>query len=444
MSNTKPQKMKGKFTIVSLTAREILDSRGNPTIEVDCELHDGTLARAAVPSGASTGSHEAVELRDGDASRYGGKGVLKAVAKVNEVIASALKNMDVRRQVDIDHTMIALDGTPNKAHLGANAMLGVSLAVARAGAVASGLPLYQYLGGPSATRLPVPHMNILNGGVHAHWQGADLQEFMIAPYGADNFSQALEWGSEIYHVLQALLKEKGLSVGIGDEGGFAPRVSSNEEPFKLIVQAIKSAGLTPGDDVGIACDPASSEFYENGKYHLRSENRTLDSAAMSAYYVDLVDRYPLVLLEDGMAQDDWAGWGLLNDALGDRIELVGDDVFCTNPEIIARGIEQNIANAVLIKLNQIGTLTETIAATRLARNNGWGAFVSHRSGETVDSFIADMTVALDTGHLKAGAPARGERVEKYNQLLRIEQQLGRAATYAGPNAYVRKPRRQAD
>lgn len=433
--------MNSQFTIASVVAREILDSRGNPTVEVDCELQNGICGRAAVPSGASTGSHEAVELRDGDANRYRGKGVLHAVANVNEIIAPALHSMDVRRQAFIDHTMISLDGTPNKAHLGANSILGVSLAAARAGAAASELPLYQYLGGPGATRLPVPHMNILNGGIHAHWQGADFQEFMIAPYGADSFGQALEWGSEIYHVLQALIKKKGMFVGVGDEGGFAPQVSSNEVPFELIMQAIQSAGLKPGEDVGIACDPASSEFYENGQYHLRSENRTLDSAEMTAYYATLVDRYPLVLLEDGMAQDDWAGWGLLNQALGDRIELVGDDVFCTNPEIIARGIEQNIANAVLIKLNQIGTLTETIAATRLARNHGWGAFVSHRSGETVDSFIADMTVGLDTGHLKTGAPARGERVEKYNQLLRIEQQLGKAATYAGPNAYVRNPLR---
>jgi enolase len=430
------------FEIQSLLAREILDSRGNPTVEVECELQDGTCARAAVPSGASTGTREAAELRDGDSKRYRGKGVLQAVAHVNETIAPKLHRLDARGQAAIDQTMIELDGTPNKARLGANAILGVSLAVARAASIGSGLPLYQYLGGPGATRLPVPHMNILNGGVHAHWQGADFQEFMIAPYGADSFSQALEWGSEIYHALQSLLEEKGLSVGVGDEGGFAPRVSSNEEPFELILQAIHSAGLTAGQDVGIACDPASSEFYKNRQYHLRSENQTLDSAAMTAYYAKLLDSYPMVLLEDGMAEDDWAGWQLLNRTLGDRIELVGDDVFCTNPQIIARGIEDNIANAVLIKLNQIGTLTETIAATRLARNHGWGAFVSHRSGETADSFIADLTVALDTGHLKAGAPARGERVEKYNQLLRIEQQLGRAGTYAGETAYVRKPARQ--
>ncbi len=432
--------MNHRFVIGSVVARQILDSRGNPTVEVECELADGTCARAAVPSGASTGSREAVELRDGDAEYYRGRGVLQAVANVNGIIASALQGRDVRRQAEIDQTMIELDGTPDKARLGANAILGASLAVARAAAAASGLPLFQYLGGPGATRLPVPHMNILNGGVHAHWQGADFQEYMIAPFGADSFSQALEWGSEVYHALQAMLEKKGLSVGVGDEGGFAPQVSSNEEPFELIVEAIHSAGLRPGQDVGIACDPASSEFYENGEYHLRSENRSLDSTAMTAYYAQLIDRYPLVLLEDGMAQDDWPGWKIHFAELGARIELVGDDVFCTNPEIIARGIEDNIANAVLIKLNQIGTLTETIAATRLARNHGWGAFVSHRSGETVDSFIADMTVALDTGHLKTGAPARGERVEKYNQLLRIEQHLGAAARYAGPGAYVRPPK----
>lgn len=427
------------FIIKSLRGREILDSRGNPTVEVECELQDGSCARAAVPSGASTGSREAVELRDGDSKRFRGKGVLLAVANVNEAIAGKLLGMDVRQQALIDQTMIELDGTPNKARLGANAMLGVSLAVARAAAMASHLPLYQYLGGPGATRLPVPHMNILNGGVHAHWQGADFQEFMIAPYGANSFSQALEWGSEVYHALQAILASKGLSVGVGDEGGFAPQVTSNEEPFELIVEAIHSAGLRPGQDVGIACDPAASEFYKNGQYHLRTENRKLNATEMSAYYAKLIDTYPLVLLEDGMAQDDWGGWKIHFAELGNRIELVGDDIFCTNPEIIARGIKENIANAVLIKLNQIGTLTETIAATRLAHNHGWGAFVSHRSGETIDSFIADMTVALDTGHLKTGAPARGERIEKYNQLLRIEQHLGSAARYAGPAAYVRPP-----
>jgi len=427
------------FLIEAIDAREILDSRGNPTVEVECRLNDGTQARAAVPSGASTGTREAVELRDADPKRFQGKGVLQAVANVNESIAPAIIGMDCRQQARIDQTLIELDGTPNKARLGANAMLGVSLVVARAAAQASDLPLYQYLGGPGSTRLPVPHMNILNGGVHAHWQGPDFQEFMIAPYGAGNFRQALEWGSEIYHALRSLLEQRGLSVGVGDEGGFAPHVSSNEEPFELIVAAIEQAGLKPGQDVGIACDPASSEFFEAGQYHLRTEERRLDPSEMVAYYQLLVERYPLVLLEDGMAQEDWAGWRELNQTLGERIELVGDDLFCTNPQLIARGIEEDVANAVLIKLNQIGTLSETIAATRLARDHGWGAFVSHRSGETVDSFIADMTVALDTGHLKTGAPARGERVEKYNQLLRIEEHLASAARYAGTAAYVRSP-----
>ncbi len=431
--------MNDRFAIQAVTAREILDSRGHPTVEVDCELKDGTRSRAAVPSGASTGSREAVELRDGDGSRFGGKGVLQAVANVNQTIAPHIRGMDARRQAQIDQAMIDLDGTPNKAGLGANAILGVSLAVARAAARASGLRLFQYLGGPGATRLPVPHMNILNGGVHAHWQGADFQEYMIAPYGASSFRQALEWGSEVYHALQALLEQQGLSVGVGDEGGFAPHVPSNEEPFKLITAAISAAGLEPGRDVGIACDPASSEFYEDGRYHLRSENRKLDSEEMATYYRELADRYPLVLLEDGMAQDDWEGWKKLMQVLGSRLELVGDDLFCTNVTLIERGIREGVANAVLIKLNQIGSLTETIAATRMARDHGWGAFVSHRSGETVDSFIADMTVALDTGHLKTGAPARGERVEKYNQLLRIEEELGSAARYAGVGAYVVRP-----
>ncbi|MGC9163256.1 MAG: phosphopyruvate hydratase [Thiomonas sp.] len=426
--------------ISALTAREILDSRGNPTVEVDCVLSGGLRARAAVPSGASTGSREAVELRDGDAKRFGGKGVRQAVDNVNTVIAPQLLGRDARDQAAIDAAMIALDGTENKSHLGANAILGVSLAVARAAAMACDLPLYRYLGGPAATRLPVPHMNILNGGVHAHWQGADFQEYMIAPFGAPTFCEAVQWGAQIYHALQSILQAKGLSVGVGDEGGFAPQVKSNEQPLELIAQAIEQAGLKPGADVAIAIDPASSEFFSDGHYQLRSEGRRLDAAEMVDYYTRLVQAHPIVLLEDGMAEDDWAGWKQLNAALGARIELVGDDIFCTNPTIIARGIAENIANAVLIKLNQIGTLTETIAATRLARDHGWGAFVSHRSGETVDSFIADLTVALDTGHLKTGAPARGERVEKYNQLMRIEQELGSAAHYAGRGAYVRPPR----
>ncbi|HHN73405.1 MAG TPA: phosphopyruvate hydratase, partial [Thermopetrobacter sp.] len=425
--------------IVSLHAREILDSRGNPTVEVECTLASGVTARAAVPSGASTGSREAVELRDGDGGRFRGKGVSRATANVNGEIAAALAGLDARQQARLDQTLIELDGTADKSRLGANALLGVSLAAARAAAAASGLELFQYLGGPAATRLPVPHMNILNGGVHAHWQGADFQEFMIAPFGAADFRQALQWGSEIYQALRDLLEAQGLSVGVGDEGGFAPRVASNEEPFELITRAIERAGRKPGIEVGIACDPASSEFYEDGRYRLRREDRLLSAAEMVDYYDKLAGKYPLVLLEDGMAQDDWEGWKRLNRRLGPRIELVGDDLFCTNPDIIARGIEEDVANAVLIKLNQIGTLTETIAATRLARDHGWGAFVSHRSGETVDSFIADLTVALDTGHLKSGAPARGERVEKYNQLLRIEERLGAAARYAGAGAYVRRP-----
>jgi enolase len=426
-----------QFTIEKLWAREILDSRGNPTVEVECLLAAGSQARAAVPSGASTGEREAVELRDGDPGRYGGKGVLRAVGHVREEIGPALIGRDARDQAGIDATMIALDGTPNKARLGANAMLGVSLAVARAAAMASGLPLYRYLGGSGNGRLPVPHFNILNGGVHARWQGADFQEYMIAPYGAESFREALRWGAETYHALMAVLKGKHLTTALGDEGGFAPQVASNEAPLEVITTAIEQAGFQPGQDIGIAIDPASSEFFEDGAYRLRTEDRRLGSGEMADYYRRLVEDYPIVLIEDGMAQDDWDGWKQLNQSLGAKIELVGDDVFCTNPQIIARGIEADIANAVLIKLNQIGTLTETIAATRLARDHGWGAFVSHRSGETVDSFIADLTVALDAGHLKTGAPARGERVEKYNQLLRIEEELGSSARYAGRGAYVR-------
>ncbi len=431
--------MEKKYIVEKITARQILDSRGNPTVEVDCHLVGGAFARASVPSGASTGSREAVELRDGNFQHYHGNSVLKAVANVNEIIAPRVTGLDSRQQVRIDMAMCELDGTANKATLGANAILGVSLAVARAAAREADLPLFHYLGGPLSTRLPVPHMNILNGGVHTHWQGADFQEYMIAPYGADSFAQAMEWGASVYHALRRILEERGLGVAVGDEGGFAPRVASNEEPFALIMEAISAAGLQPGQDVGIACDPAASEFFEGGVYHLKSEGRTLTSEEMAAYYQDLTGKYPLVLLEDGMAQDDWQGWKILTQSLGNRLELVGDDLFCTNVRLIKKGIEQGVANAVLIKLNQIGTLTEAVAAIRTARNNGWGAFVSHRSGETVDSFIADMTVAMDTGHLKTGAPARGERVEKYNQLLRIEEQLGSAASYAGQGAYVIAP-----
>jgi enolase len=427
-------------TITRIYGREILDSRGNPTVEVEVELVCGVRARSGVPSGASTGSREAVELRDGDPHRYGGKGVRQAVAGIEETIAPSLIGMDASDQAELDAKMIALDGTENKGRLGANAILGVSMACARAAAEASGLPLYEYLGGPGATRLPVPMMNILNGGVHAHGQGADIQEYMIAAYGAPDFHEAVRWSSEIYHALQEILLEKGLSVGIGDEGGFAPPVGSNREPLELIVSAIEKAGLRAGADVGIALDPASSEFYRAGRYELRTEGRELSSEEMVAYYESLVNDYPICLLEDGLAETDWEGWKVLNRQLGSTVELVGDDIFCTNPTIIARAIAEEIANAALIKLNQIGTLTETIAAARLAQFHGWGGFVSHRSGETVDSFIADLTVALDTGHLKTGAPCRGERVEKYNQLMRIEEDLGASAAFAGKSAFCRQIR----
>lgn len=424
-------------SIARIHGYEILDSRGNPTVEVEVELVGGVRARAGVPAGASTGSREAVELRDCDPARYGGKGVQRAIAAVEETIAPSLIGMDARAQADLDARMIALDGTENKSRLGANAILGVSMACARTAAKASGLPLYQYLGGPGATRLPVPMMNILNGGVHAHGQGADMQEYMVAPYGAADLHEAVRWGSEIYHALQGILLTQGLSVGVGDEGGFAPHVKSNREPLELIVAAIEKAGLRAGVDVGIAIDPASSEFFSDGTYDLRSEGRRLSSAEMVSYYESLVTDYPICLLEDGLAEDDWESWKILNRRLGATIELVGDDNLCTNPGIIARAIAEDIANSTLIKLNQIGTLTETIAATRLAQFHGWGAFVSHRSGETVDSFIADMTVALDTGHLKTGAPCRGERVEKYNQLMRIEDELGGSASFAGKSAFCR-------
>ncbi len=431
----------GKNTqITNVFGREILDSRGNPTVEVEVSLACGITARAGVPSGASTGAREALELRDGDAKRFGGKGVLKAVGNVNGVINDTLKGFDARQQAVIDKALIDLDGTPNKDKLGANAILGVSLAVARGAAMASDLPLYRYLGGTGAVRLPVPMLNIMNGGAHARWQGSDFQEFMIAPYGAENFREAMRWASEIYQTLRAVLMEAGHHVGVGDEGGFAPNVSSNEEPLEFIVKGIEKAGLKPGAEVGIAMDPASSEFFEDGRYNLRTEKRTCSSEEMVDYYEKLVNAYPICLLEDGLAEDDWGGWQILNSRLGDVIELVGDDLFVTNVEYIARGIRENCANAALIKLNQIGSLTETIEAVKMCQRVGWGACVSHRSGETVDSFIADMTVALDTGHLKTGAPARGERVEKYNQLLRIEEDLGNTAQYAGKEAFVRPVR----
>lgn len=426
-----------KFKIKSIHAREILDSRGNPTVEVECMLGDDSSSRAAVPSGASTGEREAVELRD-KKKRYGGKGVLTAIENIHRRISPALLGLDARNQSQIDARMRELDGTENKAHLGANAILGVSLAVSRAAALAARLPLFAYLGGPSTNRLPVPCMNILNGGVHANWEGADFQEFMIAPVGMNTFREALRCGSEIYHALKSVLHELNLVVSVGDEGGFAPKVASNEQPLELIVKAIERAGYQPGEDVVIACDPAASEFFESGTYLLRTEERRLDAAEMTDYYAQLIGKYPIVSLEDGLAESDWDGWAHLTQTLGSNIQLVGDDIFCTNPKLIETGIQKHVANALLVKLNQIGTVTETIAATQLALRNRWAAMISHRSGETVDSFIADLSVALGSGQIKTGAPARGERVEKYNQLLRIEEQLGEIAEFAGKRAFERR------
>ncbi|NLH39028.1 MAG: phosphopyruvate hydratase [Elusimicrobia bacterium] len=423
--------------ICEVKAREILDSRGNPTVEVDVMLESGAFGRAGVPSGASTGVHEALELRDKDAKRYGGKGVENAVKNVNELIAKAIKGVDARNQTLIDNIMIDLDGTPGKKRFGANAILGVSMAVARAAAEYSGMPLYKYLGGVGARILPVPMFNILNGGVHANWQGTDLQEFMIAPVGAKSFKEALRCGAEVYQSLKNVLKDEGFSVGVGDEGGFAPALKSNEQAIELIMKAITKAGYRPKDDVVIALDSASSSLYEDGKYNLRTEKRMASSDDMIKLYESWVKKYPIISIEDGLSEDDWEGWKNLNKTLGGQIELIGDDLFVTNVERIAKGIKENAANSVLIKLNQIGTVTETIAAIELARKAGWGAMISHRSGETVDSFISDFTVAMGTGKLKTGAPCRGERVEKYNQLMRIEEDLGEVSVFAGRAAFVR-------
>ena len=418
-------------------AREILDSRGNPTVEVDVVLSDGSTGTGRAPSGASTGTYEALELRDGDKTRYLGKGVTKAVANVNEKIAEELEGEDALNQAAIDKLLIELDGTENKSNLGANAIVAVSMAVANAAAEYSGLALYSYLGGVNARTLPVPMMNIVNGGAHAD-NNADIQEYMLVPAGASSFSEALRMGSEIFHNLKKILSEKGHVTTVGDEGGFAPNVKSNEEPLSLMMQAIEKAGYRPGEQVFLAIDAAASEFYKKGKYVLQAEKKPQKTAAeLVEYYSHLASRYPIVSIEDGLSQDDWEGWKLLNKELGAAIELVGDDLFVTNVQRIQRGIDEQCANAVLIKLNQIGTLTETISAIRMAREAGWGAMVSHRSGETIDSFIADLTVAMGTGHLKTGAPCRGERVEKYNQLMRIEEQLGPSARYAGRKAFVR-------
>lgn len=421
--------MRTRITLIK--AREILDSRGNPTVEVEVRLEDGTLARAGVPSGASTGVHEALELRDDDKKRYGGKGVLRAVDNVHKLIAPEICGLDACDQAGLDARLLVLDGTANKSRLGANAILGVSLAVARAAATSLGLPLYRYLGGLVARLLPVPFFNILNGGVHANWQGPDLQEFMIAPVGASDFREALRWGSEIYQALKGVIKSRRYSTGVGDEGGFAPALKKNSEALDLIVEAIEKAGYRPYEQVAIAMDPAASGFYEDGLYNLRTEGRKIKAEEMVEMYAGWAEKYPIISIEDGLAEDDWEGWKLLNQRLGHKIQLVGDDIFVTNVERIKRGIAEDIANSVLIKLNQIGTLTETIQAIETARKANWTAMVSHRSGETIDSFIADFTVALGTGQLKTGAPCRGERVEKYNQLMRIEEELGPAAIYAG-------------
>ena len=421
-------------SIEEILAREILDSRGNPTVEVEVSLEFGGIGRAAVPSGASTGVHEAVELRDGDASRYGGKGVLKAVENVNGIIAEELWGFDALDQVALDEYLIELDGTPNKGKLGANAILGVSLATAKAAADAMGLPLYRYIGGVSARTLPVPMMNILNGGKHA-MDGPDLQEFMAMPVGASSFAEALRWGAETYHALKKVLKSKGYSTGVGDEGGFAPSLKSNEEAVELIIEAIQQAGYEPGQDLFVALDPAASEVFEDGMYVLKKEGRTLSGEEMVDYYEAWVEKYPIISIEDGLHEDDWDTWILMQKRLGDRLQIVGDDLLVTNVERLKQGIERQAANSILIKLNQIGTLTETLAASEMAKRAGWTAVVSHRSGETEDTTIADLVVATNAGQIKTGAPCRSDRVAKFNQLLRIEEELGSMAAYAGRGAF---------
>jgi enolase len=426
--------MKQYVEIIDVYARQILDSRAFPTVEVEVVLEDGTVGVAAVPSGASTGQFEAVELRDGDKDLYNGKGVLNAVDNVNNIIAEELIGMNVFDQVAIDKTMIELDGTHNKEKLGANATLGVSLACAKAAANCLGLGLYQYIGGVNAKVLPVPMMNILNGGKHAD-NNVDLQEFMVMPAGATSFSEALRMGAEVYHALKGILKSKGLGTGVGDEGGFAPDLSSNEEAIKVIIEAIEKAGYVPGKDAFIALDPASSEFFEDGKYNLAGEGRLLTPQEMADYYVELCEKYPIISIEDGMAEEDWEGWKYLTDKIGKKIQLVGDDLFVTNTSRLAMGIERETANSILIKLNQIGTLTETLNAIEMAARAGYTAVVSHRSGETEDTTIADLVVATNAGQIKTGAPARSERVAKYNQLLRIEEELGEMAEFRGLKSF---------
>ncbi|GAA0744634.1 phosphopyruvate hydratase [Clostridium oceanicum] len=428
--------MKSYIEIVDVYARQILDSRSNPTVEVEVELEDGTVGRAAVPSGASTGIFEAVELRDDNKSIYNGKGVLKAVENVNTLIADELVGMNVLDQVFIDKTMIELDGTENKGKLGANAMLGVSLACARAAAKSLGLSLYQYIGGVNGKVLPVPMMNILNGGSHAD-NNVDLQEFMVMPAGAETFSQALRMCSEVFHKLKSILNKQGLATGVGDEGGFAPNLKSNEEAIEVIIKAIKEAGFKPGEDIYIALDPAASEFYntESKMYELKSEGKTLNATEMVDFYADLVEKYPIISIEDGMAEEDWDGWAIMTEKLGNKIQLVGDDLFVTNTKRLQKGIELGVTNSILIKLNQIGTLTETLNAIEMAERAGYTAVVSHRSGETEDTTIADLVVAVNAGQIKTGAPSRSERVAKYNQLLRIEEELADMGEYRGLKAF---------
>ncbi len=415
--------------IIDVKAREILDSRGNPTVEVDVSLASGAIGRAAVPSGASTGQREALELRDEDNSRYGGKGVLTAVKNVNDEIASAINGMDASNQTVLDRALIELDGTPNKSRIGANAMLGVSMAAARAMAQTYGMPLYRYIGGMNARYLPVPMMNIINGGAHAA-NNLDIQEFMIMPVGADSLSAAVRMGAETFHALKKILKKKGVSTAVGDEGGFAPDLASNEEAIQCILQAIEAAGYQVGQDIGIAMDCAASEFFKNGKYHLKSEKKTLSADAMVDYYEMLIDKYPVLSIEDGLAEQDWKGWEMMTDRLGGTIQIVGDDIFVTNPEIFSKGIDEGIANAILIKLNQIGTLTETLDAIEMAKQNGYMTIISHRSGETEDTFISDLVVGVNGGQIKTGSMSRSDRIAKYNQLIRIEEELGAAALFS--------------
>lgn len=429
-------------TIESISALEILDSRGNPTIEVEVALMDGAWGRAAVPSGASTGEHEALEMRDGDKKRYLGKGVTKAVANVNGVISDALFGWDASDQKGIDHELLTLDGTANKSKLGANAILGVSLAVAKAASNSFGMPLYRYLGGVYAHVLPVPMMNIMNGGAHTSWQSTDMQEFMVMPFGAPSFTEGVRWGAEIYHALKSVLKEKGYGTLVGDEGGYAPALKANGEAIELILSAIEKAGFKAGrgKEVALALDPAASEFYDEKtkKYNLRKEGREFTGEQMVEFWTKWVKDYPIVSIEDGLAQDDWSSWSLMTKELGDKLQIVGDDLLVTNPERVRKAIKENAANALLVKVNQIGSLTETIEAVDLCQRAGWRAVTSHRSGETEDATIADLAVALNTGQIKTGAPARSDRVAKYNQLLRIEAELGSEAKYAGWDALGKK------